>query len=367
MFKSLVTYDGSPLEYSWKWNTTNGEPDIRYSWEAISETSETAADPLNHDPTLEYMDRVVSVLPGADYTWHRHFMAELYNPDRSAYARELEQGDPPATTLMHAVEYNKKASFGLKSYFLPRKWFQGGDPATLQEWDAAIVELSPDGYHPGRDALMRFLSTSAEGRLMRPNVMAMDNVEPSRSRLKMYFTSRHTSFHSVREVMTMGGLRDVSEASLQDLRWLLAAVLGLPRDYPEDAEVPSAAAISGGDWFDSSALCQGFTYCFDIAHASGTPDVKIYVKTRKLGPDDRAIAHNLVGWMREHGRGAYCEQYLGMLDRLAEHRGLENGKGMHAYISYQCTGKGEPDVKSYISPEVCHKARYSVAQAQSTM
>ncbi|KAJ5176142.1 aromatic prenyltransferase [Penicillium canariense] len=39
--------------------------------------------------------------------------------------------------------------------------------------------------------------------------------------------------------------------------------------------------------------------------------------------------------------------------RLAEHRGLENGKGMHAYISYQCSQKGELDIK---------KARYVEAR-----
>ncbi|KAK1454240.1 aromatic prenyltransferase [Colletotrichum cuscutae] len=358
VFKSLVAYDGSPFEYSWKWNTTSGEPDIRYSWEAINNSSGTAADPLNHDPTLDYMEKVPSALSGVDFSWYRHFLAELYNPDRSVYAKELENGDPPATTLMHAVEYNKKASFGLKSYFLPRKLFQGGDPATLGEWDAAIKKLNPDGKHPGRDALMHFLANSPEGRLMKPNVMGMDNVTPSKSRLKMYFTSRHTCFNSVREVITMGGLRDVSEASLQDLRSLILAILGLPEDYPEDAEFAPTSASGDNKWDDFDALCEGFTYFFDIAPSSGTPDVKFYLPTRKYGPDDLTIARNLVAWLRERGRGAYCNEYLAMLEKLAVHRGLENGKGMHAYISYQCTDKGEPDIKSYISPELYHKARY---------
>ena len=358
MFKSLVSYDGSPLEYSWKWNTTGGEPDIRYSWEAINSASGTAADPLNHDPTLDYMAKVSSVLPDADFTWYRHFLAELYNPDRAVYAKELENGDPPATTLMHAVEYNKNASFGLKSYFLPMKLFQGGDPATLQQWDNAIVKLHPGRSHPGRDALMNFLATSAEGQLMTRNVMGMDDVEPSKSRLKMYFTSRHTSFQSVREIMTMGGLRDVSESSLQDLRSLIVAVLGLPEDYPEDAEI-SVESTGGNAWPDFDALCEGFTYFFDIAPMSGKPEVKIYLATRKYGADDLTIARNLVAWMHAHGRGAYADAYLGMLKKLCEHRGLENGKGLHAYISYQCTEKGEPDVKSYIAPELYHRARYT--------
>ncbi|KAK1957516.1 aromatic prenyltransferase [Colletotrichum sublineola] len=330
-FKSLIAYDGSPFEYSWKWNTTAGEPDIRYSWEAINSSSGTTADPLNHDPTLDYMEKVPVILPEVDFSWYRHFLAELYNPDRSVYAKEIEEGEPPATTLMHAVEYNRHASFGLKS------------------------------KHPGRDALMHFLATSPEGQLMKPNVMGMDNVTPSKSRLKMYFTSRHTCFNSVREIITMGGLRHVSESSLQDLRSLILTILGLPADYPEEDEFTPTSAKSGDKWDDFDSLCEGFTYFFDIAPTSGVPDVKFYLPTRKYGADDLTIARNLVAWLRERGRDAYCNRYLDMLDKLAVHRGLENGKGMHAYISYQCTEKGEPDIKSYISPELYHKARYSAA------
>ncbi|KAJ6180053.1 hypothetical protein N7519_010514 [Penicillium mononematosum] len=358
-FKSLVAYDGSPLEYSWKWNTTVGEPDIRYSWEAIGKDSGTASDPLNHDPTLDYMDKVTQVLPATDYTWYRHFLAEIYNPDRGFYAKELEAGEPPATTLMHAVEYNKKADFGLKSYFLARKLFMGGDSNTLQEWDDAIVKLSPGEGHPGRDALMHFLATSPEGKLMKPNVMGMDNIDSSKSRLKMYFTSAHTSFKSVREIMTMGGVCDIAEESLQDLRSMILAVLGLPADFPEEQEISVQATTGGNIWKDFEALCEGFIYFFDIAPMNGKPEVKFYLTTRKYGADDLTIARNLVAWMHAHGRGTYCDAYLGMLEKLSEHRGLANGKGMHAYISYQCSQKGEPDVKSYISPELYHKARYA--------
>jgi DMATS type aromatic prenyltransferase len=356
-FKSLIAYDGSPLEYSWKWNTSKGEPDIRYSWEAIGPKAGTAADPLNHDPSLDYMEKVTRALPNANFSLYRYFLAQLYDPDRTVYAKELEQGDPPATTLMHAVEYNKKKSFGLKSYFLPRKLFLGGDPATMQEWDAAIRKLNPDGKHPGRDALITFLATSPEGRLMKPNVMGMDNVEPDKSRLKMYFTSAHTSFKSVREIMTMGGIRDISEESLLDLRSMILTVLGLPEDYPEDKEVPVGTSNSGGEWADFAALCEGFIYFFDIAPKDSKPEVKFYLTTRKYGADDLTIAQNLVTWMKAHGRGTYTDQYLAMMETLCSHRGLENGKGMHAYISYQCTNEGEPDVKSYISPELYHKAR----------
>ncbi|EER38497.1 dimethylallyl tryptophan synthase GliD1 [Histoplasma capsulatum H143] len=334
LIKSLIAYDGSPLEYSWKWNTRTGEPDIHYSWEAIGKDS------------------------AVDYLWYRQFLTEIYRPDREFYAKELEAGEPPATTLMHAVEYNKEASFGLKSYFLARKPFIGGDPATTQEWDDAIMKLNRGKAHPGRDALMHFLANSPEGKLMKPNVMGMDNVEPSKSRLKMYFTSANTSFKSVREIMTMGGISDISEESLQNLRSMILAVLGLPADFPEGKEISVESTTAGQTWKDLEALCEGFIYFFDIAPTSGRPQVKFYLTTRKYGADDLTIARNLMAWMDEQGRGTNCDAYIGMLKRLAEHRGLENGKGMHGYISYQCSQKGEPDIKSYISPELYCKAGY---------
>lgn len=177
---------------------------------------------------------------------------------------------------MHALEYNKKASFRPKSYFLARKLLQGDNPATLQEWGGAIVKLNPGQGHPRRDSLMHFLTTSG-----------------------------------------------------------------------------------GSTWKDFEALREGFIYFFDIAPSSGRPEVKFYLTTRKYGADDLTIARNLMAWMHTHGRGTYYDAYLGMLEKLAEHRGLANGKGMHAYISYQCSQKGEPDIKSYISPELYHKDRYA--------
>lgn len=117
------------------------------------------------------------------------------------------------------------------------------------------------------------------------------------------------------------------------------AVLGLSDDYPEDAEI-SVESIGGSAWPDFDALCKGFVYFFDIAPTSGKPEVKFYLTTRKYGADGLTIARNLMAWLHAHGRGAYADAYLGILEKLAEHRGLKNGKGLQAYISYQCTEKG---------------------------
>lgn len=185
----------------------------------------------------------------------------------------------------------------------------------------------------------------------------MDDISPKKSRLKLYFTTPHTSFASLREIMTLGGRIDVSEASLQDLRSFINTILGLPTDYPESAETPVGNKTH--QWVKDEVLVPCFVYFFDVAPATATVDIKFYLPTRTYGPDDLEIARRLSRWMDAQGRGKYCERYIRLMEAIAEHRGLAAGKGMHSYLSYQF-GKngGEPDIKSYFTPEAYHPQRY---------
>lgn len=153
------------MEYSWRWNTSKGEPDIRYSWEPINQLSGTALDPLGHSASLEYMHQVPAVVPDVDFTWAHHFLDLLFDHNIDKYVKEDGLGpDKPTTTFLTAVEYVRGGP-SLKSYFIPRK--PGQKTAfTLEQWDEAIVKLDPN--HPGRDTMMEFLRHNSEGQLFRP-------------------------------------------------------------------------------------------------------------------------------------------------------------------------------------------------------
>lgn len=83
--------------------------------------------------------------------------------------------------------------------------------------------------------------------------------------------------------MTKGELRHNPESSLQDLRSLIIAVLGLPDDFSGDAKI-SFASTSGNAWPDFEALCEDIIYFFDIAPMNSKAKVKLYLTTRKNGP-----------------------------------------------------------------------------------
>ena len=191
-------------------------------------------------------------------------------------------------------------------------------------------------------------------------MLAVDDVEPSKARLKFYFQTPHTSFASVREIMTLGGLKSVPEEQLQDLRTLIAAVTGLEEDFPEDAEVPCAPEYDPAakeNFVELPILLSGYLYYFDIAPGMALPDIKFYTPVRRYGRDDMSLAKATVAWMEAHGRGAYSERYLSMLHALAQHRKLDEGKGLQTYVSCLFKRNGELDITSYIGPEAFDPAR----------
>ncbi|CAN8095471.1 unnamed protein product [Discula destructiva] len=351
-WKSLMADDGSPLEYSWKWNTTTSKPDVRYSWEPFesgSDSSSTIAHE-SHAVSLDYMKKVPQVVSDTNFTWTRHFLSEL-----ELHRIQAHDSESGTLRLFHAAEFNRTKQIGLKTYFLPPKYrvLKGGDETTLEEWDAAIIKLDPK--NAGRRMLMDFLTNNVEGQVMSPLMLAMDNVKPNKSRLKLYFATPRTTFASVREIMTLAGHLSIPEPSLQDLRSFITAILGLPHDYPESAAIPVPTCALQSE--REPAPC--FVYFFDIA-PNAALDVKLYLSMRTYAHDDLEIARRLSGWLEARGRGAYCDRYVDMLEAVAEHRELEAGKGIHSYLSYQCSRTGgEPDIKSYFTPEAYHPARFS--------
>lgn len=357
-WKSLIALDGSPIEYSWKWNSPTSEPDVRYVTEPIGQFSGTELDPLNQQTLREILVRLTGAMPSVDHGWVYHFLATLYDHDNTRYAQEAGAGAHLGTTVQLGAELLRKG-LTLKTYFFPRRYGQAG-LMPKKQWEAAIGQLDPD--NAARVSLNDFIASSPEGRLLTPFSLAVDNVVPARSRLKWYFHTPHTSFTSVSDIMTLGGRIATTHqaAQLTALRGLINAVTGMPPDFPEDAEVqaePQYDLAATGKFGELSKMLSGYLYYFDIAPGNVLPDVKIFIPTRHYGSDDLSLARSITAWMEAQGRGAYCERYLRMLDSLAEHRHLDDGKGLQTFVSCLFKSDGELDVTSYLGAEAFHPAR----------
>ncbi|RYP07697.1 hypothetical protein DL764_002359 [Monosporascus ibericus] len=362
-WNSLLTVDGTPIEYSWKWNTATTKPDIRFTMEPMNRFTGTSLDPLNQLPSRELLYQLEKVLDTVDLTWVNYFFSAFFDHDTAKYVKEKAAGAHLVSSVSLAFEFVPKG-LSLKTYFAPRKLGQVG-LWPLAQWEAAIRGLEPNNL--GLDTLDQFLASTSEGKLLSPFMLAVDNVAPAASRMKFYFQTPRTSFHSVREIMTMGGLITGLDRQLADLRELILAVTGLPADFPEDAEMPAAdektySPAAKDNFVDRPDLLSGYMYYFDIAPGARIPEIKFYTPTRHYGRDDRTLADGIVSWMEAKGRGAYGQAYLEMLESLAEHRKLSEGQGLQTYVSCLFKKNGELDITTYLAPEAYHAARHGNGQ-----
>ena len=359
-WKSLISLDGSPIEYSWKWNTRTSEPDVRYVMEPIGRFSGTELDPLNQQALREMLHGLAAVMPSVDLSWTNYFLATLYDHDNAKLTQEAAAGAHLGTSVQIAAEFLPKG-ITLKTYFFPRKLGQQG-LMPLAQWEAAIDQLDPN--NGARAVLHEFMVSNPEGKLLTPFSLGIDDVSPTKSRLKWYFHTAHTSFASVREIMTLGG--QISNphltSGLADLYELIKAVAQLPHDFPEDAEVPAAPCWDSSrkeKFGDLAKMLSGYLYYFDVAPGNTLPEIKFFIPTRYYAHDDLSQARGITAWMETHGRGAFCQRYLRMMESLAEHRRLEDGNGLQTFVSCLFKKDGELDITTYLGAEAFHPGRLS--------
>lgn len=169
--KSILASDCSPVEYSWKWNTANGAPDVRYTIEPIESFPGTILDPLNQASTRELLYELGLIMPSLDLTWFYHSATALYDAEKEKYVKEASAH--LTTTVLLAFELLKKGLV-VKAYFYPG----------LTVWINAIR-----GALSGSNTLekvVQFLKTDPEGSSLQPFMLAIDCVKPSTSRMKLY-------------------------------------------------------------------------------------------------------------------------------------------------------------------------------------
>ncbi|KAI1113186.1 dimethylallyl tryptophan synthase GliD1 [Nemania sp. NC0429] len=354
--------DGTPLEWSWKWNKAGGKPEIRFCIEGIGELTGTDMDPLNHQATRHFFHQLRPIEPSVDLSLVDHFATTLFDYDYSKYAQEAAAGAPYRTTMMMAPELSR-SGYRFKTYFMPRRIQQPEPTIPLDMWEESLAKLDP--VNEARAMVWDFLRNHPEGKRLKPFMIGVDNnAESSQSRIKLYAQTPITTFAAVRAMMTLGGLKDVPESRIEDLRDFIMSVLGLPADFADDAELPmpmSRSTESKEGFENLTILLRGSMCYFDLAVGAKVPEVKFYLLARRYASDDRSLARGVTSWMESRGRGEFCPNFLSALQSIAQHRSLDKGTGIQTYISFLISPSGEIDVTSYLCPEALHPARMATS------
>jgi DMATS type aromatic prenyltransferase len=332
-WRSFMTDDNSPIEYSWKWNSGERQPDIRYSIEAIGPSAGSKEDPFNQAATRNLMNDLAKVIPGLDLTWFDHFWRELIGPGTPAAS--TTEGSSASSTMFTAFEM-LRGTITVKAYFIPV------ETPGISAWEQISRAIRASGCHnfEALDTLESYLSNDRDGSYLRPFMLAIDCVDPQVSRLKIYSRSDKTSFRFVRSIMTLGGLRTGLDESLDKFCDLWKSTLGLDCASPADFELQSI-----------EHLTSGILFYLDVGPRSPVPEVKTYIPVRHYAKSDLRAALGLLSFLSDHGYGYYAESYLQALKALTPSDRLELATGTQTYFSVACQGS-ELSLTSYFNPQL---------------
>ncbi|OBR04046.1 Dimethylallyl tryptophan synthase 1 [Colletotrichum higginsianum IMI 349063] len=352
---SGLSLDNTHIEYSWRWNEADTKPEIRMVMEPFSRFAGTYLDPLNLRPATEMLYSMTPQVPSLDMSLFNHFVAKFYD---AAHHKYLETNERPVMTNVCLGFEFLGHDILPKAYFFPRKLGHVGI-TPMAVWEDAIATAVPGS--PSMATVFSFVKDDAPklGLTLTPLWLGIDNVRPADARLKLYCVESRTSFESVRTALTMGGRIAVEEGMLDGVWDLMRAVCALPADFPRDRDLPRAPAYNAAtDGVDTAGLWGTFVYYFDIGlgRNEGVPDIKFYIPVCHYGADDEAIASAITAWMTGHGRGQYVDAYWDSLRQIISHRGLEESRGAHMWLSMMVKG-GRLQVTTYIAPEGHHPKR----------
>lgn len=337
-WKSFMTDDYSPVEYSWKWGFGDDAPEIRYSIEPIGHFAGTARDPLNQQATCDFLTQLQrSGLRGLSLEWFDHFKHALLGPGSPA----SKVTETSQSTLFLAFEHGD-GPIGAKAYFVP---VDAPNNSSSSQISRAIATAGCPNL-VAINELNSFLQNDVHGRSIKPFMLGIDCVSPAESRLKIYSRSPVTTFDFVRHVMSFGGQRTGLEEAEQQLHQLWKMVLGLPDDFPTDKPLN----------FKSHETA-GVLFYFDVAPKSALPDVKVYIPVHHYAPSDEVTANGLVKFLNDHGRGAYTQQYSEMLKDVATPEGMSKSNGVHTWVTCAYK-KGKLVITSYLNPQYYHPSRF---------
>lgn len=384
-WRSFMTDDFSPLEYSWTWSTSPKIPDVRYSVEVIGPQAGTSLDPFNQFATLELVTQLQVNLPQTDWTWFHAF----YNAFQTPLPQVCEEKDTTLTTadsatqsspssVLLAFEHRRSKPPVPKAYFVP-----GLRASTTSESPQSVVAkaLASLPNHssdqrtsfPAYTYLVDFLEHHPLGKPLDLIFLAIDCLPlPQESRLKCYFRSPATDFASVSQILRLGthptsasdsSLGNLpSQYQLQRLESLFHAILPLTNTHNNSTSK------------NSKHQTAGMLFYFDCAPSQSIPKPKIYLPVKHYATSDESAWRALKDWLREEHGDKYMAQWGTRFQTLLGRMGVgpgggdggdveeeeeEEGSGggesarrVQTYVSVGFDKGGKLNVTSYFSPGV---------------
>lgn len=291
---SFMTDDGNPIELSWDWGIGNKPPTIRFSIEPVGVQAGTPRDPQNLYATSRFRQTLLHLPTKPNVEWFDHFNHKFNRHD----VANDSTVEGHSSQVFFAFDLAEEGITS-KAYFFPGFNARATGQTNLAVISQTIV-TAPYCTTENLGALSVFedFATDPSTPALEMDMLAIDLIEPTTSRLKIYFRSRETTFSSVRHIMTLGKRTATPEVvqGLNNLKRLWDAVLER-EDSLENEPLPSVAHRTAGILYNAE-FCLG----------SVVPKVKIYIPVRHYASSDQNIIRGLGDYLYgvNNTHGARC-------------------------------------------------------------
>ena len=351
-WRSFVTDDFSPLEYSWSWNKGRSDaPKVRFTIELIGPAAGSESDPFNASAALDTARDIASNYPNVDLTWFHHFLSAFVDPHLPPSKSESSHAIASPSSAFLAFDLNHNGGIAMKAYLIPVK---------AEQVHVSRLELVSDAIHnlpndfPSLSILESFLSAHPLGLSTYIVGLGVDCVHPSKARLRLYIRSPHTSLEKVSGVLTLNGVLSTlrSETAMMKFRKLWGLVLSLPPDFPADAELSNADHETGG-----------VLYSFDVKPDNLLPEVKVYISAKHYAENDGKAFQGVKSFLEEEGKAQWVEGFGRALQSVESRPWRGDGddwdsneewkerRGMQAYVGIGFEGD-DLALTTYVAPGI---------------
>ncbi|KIM73557.1 hypothetical protein PILCRDRAFT_725491 [Piloderma croceum F 1598] len=326
---SYVGDDGTPIEFSWVIESED-KMTVRCIIEPISSFGTVA-------PSSTWMSFLLSLRIFSDHeTFDIAWAQTCFN--YLAYNSVLY-----GNTSQHSSQFIVGADCTHnddivgKAYFLPHIRSQ----ATGISIDKLVTEcMKALGLEDPWAMVIRYLATLPEHCQTKTEIVAVDCLQPSKNRAKVYVRTQASSLRSIIDLMSLGG--ELSDPSILSA---IATVRHLWRLLFSEADESVSIPCLRPGHFGS-----GFSVYFEMGLSRSTPSTKAYIPIRHYCRDDAVIAQAMAQYYRDIGLSSVGDRYISDIQRLCPHRDLSARTGVQTYIG--CAAKkGGSQVSVYLSPE----------------
>ncbi|KAL9085812.1 MAG: hypothetical protein Q9165_007444 [Trypethelium subeluteriae] len=344
-WKSFMTDDFTPLEFSWNWGSGNELPErrIRFSIEAIGYQAGTSIDPWNMTSTLQLLQRLGRGMTRLDLQWFDQLVGKLlpYPDSRRSGVPELSPVQASISTMFLAFELGKGEPL-VKVYMMPKARSLVSKRPSQQLLIDTMQQFAQDTEWKSLGELSKDLRKWTETKFLDPFMIAFDCVAPTRSRMKIYVRSSDTSFASVKNIMSLYEDSSTIANGLEELRRLWEILFVKDEPFDPTRQLPPVEHETSGILF------------YIEAHpASRHKNVKVYLPVKHYANNDWSTAQGLASFIRQRNacQSGLADSYLGALTEACRHRNLKEKRGLQTYIACKIENNSL-SITSYLSPDI---------------